>query len=430
MRKELQSGLKAAPADTGTTASSSTSLRQPVPARACLELRRVLFTTCCLEVGGAESQMVLLIEGLVARGIGCEVAVLDANGPLRSRLDALGVAVRESGYRNGGLLTRKLLSAGGLLLILWWRALRWRPDVLHAYLPLPNFLGAVAGRLAAVGTIVTARRGLGTHQDRHRFWSHFDRLANFLSTVVTVNSKAVGDDTLRRDGIAPERMVLIYNGIDVSRYARSAAQREAMRRSLAIARDEIALVTVANLIPYKGHADLLRAIAQLRPRSDRSRFFLVGRDDGPGEQLARLARALGIADRVVFLGQRKDVADILAAMDGFILPSHEEGFCGALLEAMASGLAIVATDVGGNREALAGGRFGALVPACAPLALARAIDGLLDAQCGARGAGPRLPGEAEAAQAARRTYDADRMVEAHMALYRAGRPVRGAAAAW
>jgi glycosyltransferase involved in cell wall biosynthesis len=412
MHRKLRPGWAVAPAVTRTTALPS------VPP----EPRRVLFTTCTLEVGGAESQMVLLIEGLLARGIDCEVAVLDANGPLRSRLEALGIAVRESGYRNGGSLVRKLLSGGRLLLILWWRALRWRPDVLHAYLPLPNFLGAVAGRLAGVRTIVTARRGLGTHQDRHRFWSIFDRLTNLLSTVVTVNSRAVGEDTIRRDGLAPERMALIYNGIDMSRYARSAERRDLVRRSLQIARDEIAVVTVANLIPYKGHADLLRAIAQLRPRPARSRFFLVGRDDGPGEQLARLANDLGIADRVVFLGQRNDVADILAAMDGFVLPSHEEGFCGALLEAMASGLAIVATDVGGNREALAGGRFGTLVPARDPPALARAIDGLLDAHCAAR-ARPWSTGEAEAALAARRTYSAERMVEAHVALYRAGRPV-------
>ncbi len=93
-----------------------------------------------------------------------------------------------------------------------------------------------------------------------------------------------------------------------------------------------------------------------------------------------------------------------------------------LLEAMASNLAIVATDVGGNREALADGRFGTLVPARDPQALARAIDGLLDAHCAAL-AGPQPHGEAEAAVAARRTYSAERMVEAHVALYRAGRPV-------
>src|SRR5581483_9161536 len=209
MRRKVRRGREAARALGETTGSSS---EPPEP-------RRVLFTTCTLEEGGAETQMVLLIEGLVARGIDCEVAVLDANGPLRSRLEALGVAVRESDYRNGGSFARKLLSVGRLLLILWWRALRWRPDVLHAYLPLPNFLGAVAGRLAGVPTVVTARRGLGTHQDRHRLWSIFDRLANLLSTVVTVNSKAVGEDTLRRDGLAPDSMALIYNGIDVTRDA-------------------------------------------------------------------------------------------------------------------------------------------------------------------------------------------------------------------
>ena len=381
----------------------------------------VLFTIGSLGLGGAESQMALLIEGLTRRGWHCEVLALDARGTLRARLDALGVTVHDGGYVSEAPRVRKAVLLVRALLRLWWRAVRLRPTALHAYLPLTNFLGTVAGRLALVPVVITSRRALGTHQDRHPLWRPFDRLANRLSTLVTVNSRAVAADTVARDGIAPNRLVLIPNGLDFSRFDEPLGERAAMRTALGLdTPDGITpgIVVVGNLIPYKGYADLIDAIAQLKPRDRPARFLLVGEDRGIGADLAARACARGVADRIAFLGSREDVAKILAAADGFVLPSHEEGFSNALLEAMAAGMPIVATDVGGNGEALEGGRLGTLVPPRDPAALAHAIDLLLDALSDPAGSGAARG--AEAARTVRARYGIDRMVEAHMVLYRGG----------
>lgn len=375
----------------------------------------ILFTIGSLGIGGSESQLALLVEGLSRRGWRCDVAVLDPRGPLRARLEATGAAVYDLGYDPAAFSVVKVALLVRALCRLWWRAVRSRPRVLHAYLPLTNCLGAVAGRLAGVPIVVTARRALGTHQDRHPLWRPFDRLAGRLSHVVTVNSQAVARDSIARDGIAPDRLMLIANGLDFSRFDAARGDRARLRAGFGVDEATPVIAVVGNLIPYKGHRDLIEAVARLAPRPHPARFLLVGEDRGIQQDLRALAHAHGMADRIVFLGRREDVPAVLNAADGFVMPSHEEGSSNALLEAMAVGLPIVATEVGGNREALEDGRLGALVPPHAPVELARAIDALLD-EIGAHSRTDR-PRNPAATEAVRARYGVERMIEAHIALY-------------
>jgi glycosyltransferase involved in cell wall biosynthesis len=374
---------------------------------------KALFVIGTLRKGGAEHQMVMLIEGLVHRGWKCAAFVLDGSGPLRARLDELNVPVQAMYYH--GKLPRlgRIVSLGFAPLRLWWFAMRWRPDVLQAYLPLTNLIGAIAGRSAVTPLVITCRRGLGTHQERHPYWAIFDRIANKLSNVITCNSRAVGLDTVRRDGVAPTKMALIRNGVVFDAFDQ-VADVEGLREELGLDAGAIGIVTVGNLIPYKGHDDLLDAIAMLRSAARKYKVFVVGRDDGIGDELKRKARELGLDGKVVFLGARNDVPRLLAAMDLFLLPSHEEGSSNALLEAMASGLPIIATNVGGNAEALDNGRYGILVPAHDPPALAGAIETLWEDM-----RTWEIKGR-EAAAYVRARYSADAMIESHIALYREG----------
>jgi glycosyltransferase involved in cell wall biosynthesis len=332
---------------------------------------------------------------------------------LRSRLDAVGVRVHDAGMAGASSKLIGLAALGRAFLRLWWIALRTRPHVLQAYLPLTNFMGALAGFLARVPMVVTCRRGLGTHQDRHTWWKGLDRLANRLSHIITANSRAVAEDTMARDGVPSAKIAIIQNGLDLSSFQASRAG-ERIRTDLGVASGEIALVCVANLIPYKGHADIFEALAIARPELPPFKLFLVGRDDGIGDELRMLAADLDIGAHIVFLGSRKDVGTILSAMDVFILASHEEGSSNALLEAMASGLPIVATDVGGNREALNDGRFGLIVPSRDPAALAFALRTIVSECNGWRDKA------AEAAQHVRDKYSVQRLAESYIALYRQG----------
>lgn len=286
-----------------------------------------------------------------------------------------------------------------------------RPNVLHACLPLTNFMGSVAGRLSRVPLIVTSRRALGTHQDRHKGWRFFDSAAILFSKWVTVNSHAVKEDTMKRDHADPSKLILIYNGVDPFPFESTISTRAEMRRELEINFHERVIIVVANLIPYKGHADLLEAASMVLKQIPETIFLLVGEDRGIQKNLERQAIALRILDRVRLMGRRQDVPQILAASDLSVLPSHEEGFSNVILESMAAGLPVVATCVGGNPEAVVDGVTGWLVPPRNPKALAAKMIDLLNNPAKARIWGER------GRRRVKEHFATERMVAKHLKLY-------------
>ncbi|MBU1274588.1 MAG: glycosyltransferase [Proteobacteria bacterium] len=372
---------------------------------------KVLFVIGSLEVGGTEKQMVLLIKGLLNCGWQCEVFALDLVGPLAGELVRLGVPLHDGGYRRpshpADNFIRLLKAQLRLLLV----ALRLRPQVVHAYLPLANLMGAVAGRMTGAGAVVTSYRDLGTYRKRYPAWRFFERLSNSLSHGVTVNSKAVGRNNSAYDGRVKAKLALIYNGLDLPPAPARNLEREEIRGKVGVAEDEAAIVSVANLVPYKGHQDLIRSLPRLLAMHPKIKLLLVGEDRGIKGDLEETARELGVAQHLVFLGHRDDVRWLLRGMDIFVLSSHEEGFNNALLEAMAAGLPVVATDVGGNREALGNGRWGVLVPPHAPERIAEAVEGLLS-----DGQKSRAMGR-EASAWVREGFGVGKMVSRYVDLY-------------
>ncbi|MEE9303208.1 MAG: glycosyltransferase [Thiotrichaceae bacterium] len=328
-------------------------------------------------MGGAEAQMITLIRGLIHKNYHCELFTLESDGPLRSLLEPLQIVIHDGGYNSNSPKWKRLLQLIRAEFRLWNLARRTRPDVLHAYLPLTNFMGAIAGTLAGVHTVITSRRALGTHQDRHRLWKPFDRMANRLSDLIIVNSLAVRNDTMYRDNTDPDKLIHIPNGLDTEDFKVTTTNRRKLRQELGLNTKDIGLITVGNLIPYKGHADLLNAMPSIIKSYPNIRCYIAGEDRGIRKELVKLTHQIEISEYVIFLGQRNDIPELLMAMDIFVFPSHEEGFSNALLEAMASGLAIIATDVGGNKEALDNGRLGLLTPSKNPAALASTVIKLL-----------------------------------------------------
>jgi len=218
-----------------------------------------------------------------------------------------------------------------------------------------------------------SRRSLNLYQDRHPMLARLERRLHGHMSAVLGNSMAVVGQ-LANEGVPQDRLGLIYSGIDPAPSAPAISRTEARRR-LGIDAAGLVMATVANLIPYKGHGDLLRALAGIRDRLPPGWLLLcVGRDQG--SMLAALeghAKRLGIAANVRFLGQRMDVPEILAAADLGLLCSHEEGMPNVVLEYMAAGLPVVSTEVGGAGEAVVPEETGLLVPARDPTALGAAI---------------------------------------------------------
>jgi len=173
-----------------------------------------------------------------------------------------------------------------------------------------------------------------------------------------------------------ERLAVIPNGVDVERYARE-VDRDAVRSSIGVAPDAQLAIVVAKLMTQKGHAVLLDALPRVLERVSALRVVLVGEGELRGALDARVTDG-GLAGRVIFAGNRGDIPQLLAASDLFVLPSLWEGLPMALLEAMASGLPVVATAVSGTREVIEPGRSGILVPPGDADALAEAMLGVLE----------------------------------------------------
>lgn len=299
----------------------------------------------------------------------------------------------------------KLDGAGALRLLLELRA--FRPHVLHAHLFHANLAARLLGRLGAqrvVSTVhIVERRELPGRE-------LLERLTAFRDHATVCVSEAVARHAQVQLGARPERLQVIPNGIDLSRFsvaADPAAARAAARAALGLPGQATLVGGVGRLRAQKGFPDLIDAFGRLAPEHVDLHLVLAG--GGEEEQaLRRQVEAAGLRERTHFLGHRDDVPQVLRALDLFVMPSHWEGFGLALTEALACGLPAVATRVDSLPDVL--GEAGVLVPARDPARLAEAIDRLLrDPAERARLAalGPE--------QAAR--FSVEQMVEAYERLY-------------
>jgi len=322
----------------------------------------------------------------------------------------LGVPVFSGGLEKGDMSRapwKVVLAEWRLLLLIY----RLKPSVIHCFLPLTTFMGALSGRIARVPLVVTSRRALGTHQRRYPILRPLDHVASRLSHRISVNSQAVWNDMVRRDNVDASKLVLIYNGVDTGPFEAALFYREDVRRDQGIKASAKVMTVIANLIPYKGHSDLIQAAKEVVNRFPDAIFLLVGEDRGIQKELEQRVVDFGIGQSVRFLGRQDDVPKLLAASDISILPSHEEGFSNVILESMAAGLPVVATDVGGNGEAILDGITGWLIPPKDPRALGVKIIDLLKDPDRAKEWGRR------GRERVNRAFTVNRMVAAHIELY-------------
>jgi glycosyltransferase involved in cell wall biosynthesis len=282
-----------------------------------------------------------------------------------------------------------------------------RPDIIHFVLPEAYLLGGLAALELDGPALVMSRRSLNLYQRRHRIAARVERFLHRRMAALVGNSQAVLAD-LRAEGAASDQLHLIPNGL----VAAPAGDRGSARARLGVAESPLVLIMVANLIPYKGHADLLAALAGVRHLLPTGwRLLCAGRDDGIGADLRAQTLQLGLANNVLWLGQRNDVPDLLAAADLAISASHEEGSPNAVIEAMAAGLPVVATAAGGAAELVQPDRTGLLAPPRDPVALGAAIMAL--AADPARRAAMGAAGRAHVAA----HHSLDACVRAYAALY-------------
>ncbi|MBN9594174.1 MAG: glycosyltransferase [Afipia sp.] len=329
--------------------------------------QHILFVTKKMVMGGAERHLMQILPALKARGFAVELFVLERGGELESELVKAGITI--SGPLRHSSRARHLFATASELYL---RIRAVRPDILHFFLPEPYLIGAIAGIAAGHRTMIMSRRSLAHYQQRHPWLGRMERFLHRRMTVLLGNSQAVVDE-LVAEAEDRRKIGLIHNGVTVGQLADEGTRAE-QRAVLGLPADAFVMVIVANLFHYKGHADLLDALGMIASQLPQPwRLMVVGRDEGEGAQLRVKAERLGIATHILWLGERRDVQDVLAAADASLLVSHQEGFSNALIEAMGQGLPVIATAVGGNVDAIVDGECGLLVGPQDSVALAAAI---------------------------------------------------------
>jgi glycosyltransferase involved in cell wall biosynthesis len=369
---------------------------------------RILFVTSGATRGGAERQLLnflrhcdkSLINPSVLTVLAADSALRRGGSDFRDELAEIQVPCRS-------LDLARFPSIPGILAL--FRAIRLeRPNILQTYglaVDLTvRMMAPLVGRPRLVGSL------RGPEEQRSSLLFRLDGWTSVILDGYISNSRAGAAALVRRAGVQSARIVIIPNGLDLDSLARSRSldARFRLRAEWGVPPQNLVAVTVGNIHAAKGHEDLVRA-ARLCTRGDVT-FVLAG-EDRSGKRIPELVQRLNLSDRFRFLGLRRDIADVLLAADIFIMPSHWEGMSNALMEAMASGLPCIATDVGAAAELLDEGRAGVLVPARDPENLARVLSRLLAMPADRQRLG------AAAAQRVRQHYTLERMVTLHESYY-------------
>lgn len=350
----------------------------------------VLIVTPNLDVGGAQETVVNVARSLQQLGTPVVVATFEG-GLLQTDLADASVPVEVLDGRRHGVLT---LPRFLLEMARFRRRLRSLIGAHRVGIVLTQGLGTLDFLVATLRidrglqvwwTIQNARFMLrDEHLTRHRWMLEPKRRAHrilyrwgsrIVNGVIAVSDETA--DAFRAEvGDVGDRVRVVYNSVDMDRYPARNPGSE-LRRELGLAPDAHVLTMVGTFKAQKGHTHLLDAVAKLFPRHPNLRLLLVG-DGGLRVECEEQARRLGLEEAVVFLGTRRDVPELLAVSNAFVLPSLWEGLSLALIEAMASGLPVVATDVSGSSLAVVDGETGWLVSPGDPAPLAAALEELIE----------------------------------------------------
>jgi sugar transferase (PEP-CTERM/EpsH1 system associated) len=324
---------------------------------------RVMHIVFALQPGGMELGVIKLVNNLTSGRVVSSICSTRPAGPAKSLVSAL-VPIFELQRRNG--------NDPAVIWRLYRLFRRERPDIVHTHAWGTLVEGLVAARAARVPVVIHGEHGtlqLRRHQVAVQRWGW-----TAADRMVTVSSR-LADRIAQVTHFPRERIQTIRNGVELSRFGR--VNRDDARRTISIGVDSRVVVAIGRLVPVKDHMTLLEAIAIVRSQHRENLTLLIAGDGPLKAALTERATSLGIGSCVHLLGHRTDVENVLAAADVFVQSSQSEGLSNTILEAMASGLPVIATRVGGADEMVEDGTTGLLVTPGSGAELAKALGTVL-----------------------------------------------------
>jgi glycosyltransferase involved in cell wall biosynthesis len=347
----------------------------------------VLYVNHTSAISGAERSLRELLSGLPSRRVSATVAC--PRGELTLALRAEGISTVEIPGTSASLrlhpwhTTRGLVALGRGALAVRAAARATGADLVHANSIRAGLMAAWAASLGAPAPIVHVRDCLPATRPANLT----RRILASHAAMILANSDYTARSFIPNGGAVPVRT--IHNAVDLAAFDPGRLSREEARRSLGFADDTTLLGVVAQITPWKAQDDAVRVVDLLRRRGMAVCLLLVGAPKFEGAStrfdntaflgsLHLLARQLGAADVVRFLGERSDVPAILRALDVLLVPSWEEPFGRSIIEAMAMGVCVLSTNVGGPAEIITDNEDGVLLPPRSPVVWADTVERLVE----------------------------------------------------
>jgi glycosyltransferase involved in cell wall biosynthesis len=349
-----------------------------------------------LRLGGTENHLAQVLPKLADQQIKIAVVTLWQGADLAEKLKHSHISLYHSYFAPKGFLFVSKISTIAKYFRLAWYFWRLKPRLISLYQPESYIVGMrVARVLGSEHLAIMNRRSLNYYQNKKTRWGLIERALHSRVAAIFCNSNAIRQQLIEEEGAEASKVEVIYNGLDFqSLDAAKAEDRQSLRRRLGVDAHAVIGLTVANLIPYKGHADLINAIYAAKTKLPPHYLHIfIGDDRGIQNELLQAARSLGVEDRIAFVGKRLNVHEYIAVSDIAVCASHEEGFSNSVIEYLAGGLPTVVTAVGGNSEAAGAGKYALMVDPKQPVQLADAMVWLLT-----------HPNEAQAMGAAARAH--------------------------
>ncbi|MCD6388811.1 MAG: glycosyltransferase [Desulfobulbaceae bacterium] len=307
-------------------------------------------------MGGAERNLLQILAGLDNKRFKPIVCCLSGG--------EVAASLKEQGYEIYTLGLRRIYDFQAVKSLLWLRQLiiKRRIRLIVSYHESSDFLGLMAARFAGI-PIISSRRDMGYKLNKRHVLLY--RLCNRYFTRIIAVSEAVKSMIVQREKASFGKIVTIYNGVEAGLYAES-VDKTSLKRSLGIREDDRVVGIIAGLRTIKGHRYFIQAAAEVVKEISGVKFLVIGKDEHePGcsaKELIRYACNLGIDEQIIIAGERRDIPELLAMIDIVVNPSLSEGMSNTILEAMAAGKTVIASDVGGNSEVIEHRKTGFLFP--------------------------------------------------------------------
>lgn len=325
---------------------------------------KILYVIDKMVRAGAQKNLYQVVSGLDRDLFLPRLCCLLYPGPLADRLINDGVKVRSLQLTNimGYRFPQAVRGLSRLIR-------REKIDLIHSYLFAANIVSPWAGFFNGI-PVITSRGDTGFWKKNRHIWAN--RLGNLLTARITANSQAVVDYLLNREKAPPEKVVLIHKGWGMGKISRPSLKKNTSR-------EKIILGCLGNIRPVKGYEFLLNALKTLKDSPTHFELQIGGRVLDPQyyRRLQEIAAHPFLRDKILFRGEIADPSKFLSEIDVLVIPSLSEGFPNVLLEAMAEGRAVVATEVGAAWEVIKNGEDGFLVPPADVSVLARRIHELI-----------------------------------------------------